>query len=329
MKILVVGGAGYIGSHMVAELLDNGHDAVILDNLSKGHRKAVLGGEFIKGSLLDQKCLDKVFSGNRIDAVMHFAADSQVGESMVKPDQYFRNNDVGGLNLLDAMNKHGVKKIIFSSTAAIFGEPDKIPIEENNTKLPTNPYGESKLIFEKILNWYDKIFGIKYAALRYFNAAGAHKSAKIGEDHKPETHLIPIVLQAALGQREQVDIFGGDYETADGTCVRDYVHIIDLAQAHLLALEKLAQGSQSTQYNLGHGQGFSVKQVLKAAEEVTGKKIKSRIAPRRAGDPAKLIASSSKIKKELGWKPRYEDIHSIIDSAWKWHKSHPNGYSKA
>lgn len=327
MKILVVGGAGYIGSHMVAELLDEGYQTVTLDNLSKGHREAVLGGEFVEGSLLDPAKLDEVFSKFKIDAVMHFAADSLVGESMVKPDKYFRNNDVGGLNLLDAMNKHGVRKFIFSSTAAIFGEPDKIPIEENNPKSPTNPYGESKLIFEKILNWYDKGFGIKYVCLRYFNAAGAHKSAKIGEAHSPETHLIPIVLQAALGQREKVDIFGNDYDTEDGTCVRDYIHITDLAQAHILALKKLEKDSVSTQYNLGHGQGLSVKQIVKISEEVTGKKIKTSIVPRRAGDPAKLIASSVKIKKELGWKPQYEDIRKIIDSAWQWHKSHPKGYS--
>ncbi|MBU0951671.1 MAG: UDP-glucose 4-epimerase GalE [Elusimicrobia bacterium] len=326
MKILVAGGAGYIGSHLVAELLDSGYKAVVLDNLSKGHREAILGGEFLEGSLLDPAKLEEIFNKYKIDVVMHFAADSLVGESMTQPDKYFRNNDVGGLNLLDAMNRHGVKKFIFSSTAAIFGEPDKSPIEENNVKLPTNPYGESKLIFEKMLRWYDRAFGIKYVCLRYFNAAGAHKSAKIGESHNPETHLIPIVLQAALGQREQIDVFGDDYKTPDGTCVRDYIHVTDLAQAHILAFKKLENDAVSTQYNLGHGQGLSVKQIIKVSEEVTGKKIKFRIVPRRAGDPATLIASSVKIKKELGWKPQYENISKIIDSAWQWHKSHPKGF---
>ncbi|OGS20703.1 MAG: UDP-glucose 4-epimerase GalE [Elusimicrobia bacterium RIFOXYA2_FULL_39_19] len=329
MKVLVAGGAGYIGSHMVAELLDSGYEVVVFDNLSKGHREAVLGGEFVEGNLLDQNKLDETFKKYKIDAVMHFAADSLVGESMTKPDKYFRNNVVGGLNLLDAMMKYEVKKFIFSSTAAIFGEPDKIPIEENNTKLPTNTYGESKLAFEKILRWYDHAFGLKYVCLRYFNAAGAHKTGKIGEDHNPESHLIPIVLQVALGKREQIDIFGDDYKTEDGTCVRDYIHITDLAQAHILGLKKISvDNAQSTQYNLGHGQGLSVKQIIKVSEEVTGKKIKVKIAPRRAGDPATLIASSVKIKKELNWKPQFEDIHKIIDSAWQWHKNHPNGYSK-
>jgi len=328
MEILVAGGAGYIGSHTVAELLEMGHKVITFDSLQKGHKEAVLGGEFIEGNLLNQEDIEKVFKKNTIDAVIHFAADSLVGESMEKPDKYFRNNDIGGMNLLSAMIKYNTKKIIFSSTAATYGEPEKVPIEENNATIPTNPYGESKLIFEKILKWHDTAYGIKYASLRYFNAAGAHKSGKIGEDHNPESHLIPIVLQSALGKRDCVSIFGDDYPTEDGTCVRDYIHVTDLAMAHILALKKLETNGESAIYNLGNGKGFSVKQIIDVARKVTGKDIKTKIVGRRAGDPAVLIASSDKIKKQLNWNPQYADIAKIIESAWVWHKNHPDGYKK-
>lgn len=328
MSILVCGGAGYIGSHMVAELLQNGEDVVILDNFEKGHRDAILGGKLYEGDLRDRDILDKIFTENKIEAVIDFAAYSLVGESVEEPLKYFQNNIGSTINLLEAMKDHNVKYIVFSSTAATYGEPENIPILEEDKTFPTNPYGESKLAVEKILKWCDRAYGIKYTVLRYFNAAGAHISGKIGEDHRPESHLIPIILQVALDQREKIMIFGDDYNTEDGTCVRDYIHVSDLASAHLLALNRLRKGGESKIYNLGNGKGFSVKEVVEVTRNVTGKEIKAEIAERRAGDPAVLIASSEKAKDELGWNPKYNSLETIIETAWNWHKNHPNGYEK-
>lgn len=328
MSILVCGGAGYIGSHMVAELLEKGEDVVIIDNFQKGHRDAILGGKVYEGDLRDKKILDKVFTENSIEAVIDFAADSLVGESVIEPLKYFNNNVGGTINLLEAMRNYNVKNIVFSSTAATYGEPDRVPIEEEDKTFPTNPYGESKLTVEKILKWCDKAYGIKYTALRYFNAAGAHVSGKIGEDHKPESHLIPIILQVALGQRDKIMIYGDDYSTEDGTCIRDYIHVTDLANAHLLAVNRLKNGGQSIICNLGNGTGFSVKQIIEVCRKVTGCNIEAEVAPRREGDPAILIASSDKAKKQLGWNPKYNSIETIIETAWNWHKNHPYGYEK-
>jgi len=328
MAILVCGGAGYIGSHMVAYLKEQGEEVVILDNLQKGHRKAteLVGGKLYVGDLRDRKILDKVFTENNIDSVIDFAADSLVGESMVDPLKYFENNVGSTIGLLNAMKDHNVKYIVFSSTAATYGEPESIPIVESDKTAPTNPYGESKLSVEKILKWCDNAYGIKYTALRYFNAAGAHISGKIGEDHNPESHLIPIILQVALGKREKIMIFGDDYNTEDGSCIRDYIHVTDLASAHLLALKRLKSGGESAIYNLGNGKGFSVKEVVEMTRKITGKEIKAEVAERRAGDPAILIASSKRAKEELGWKPQYDSLEIIIETAWNWHKNHPNGY---
>ncbi|MFX0548150.1 UDP-glucose 4-epimerase GalE [Hathewaya histolytica] len=328
MKVLVCGGAGYIGSHMVAELLENNHEVIVLDNFQKGHRDAVLGGKIYEGDIRDRKILDKVFSENNIDAVIDFAAESLVGESVVEPLKYFNNNVYGTICLLEAMRDYDVKYIIFSSTAATYGEPENIPIVENDKTFPTNPYGESKLAVEKILKWCDNAYGIKYTALRYFNAAGAHINGKIGEDHSPETHLIPIIMQAALGKREKVFIFGDDYNTKDGTCVRDYIHVTDLASAHLLALERLMRGEESDIYNLGNGKGFSVKEVIDTVKKVAGRDFKVEISERRAGDPATLIASSERAIKELGWKCKYDSLETIIETAWNWHLNHLEGYEK-
>lgn len=328
MAVLVCGGAGYIGSHMVAELLESGEEVVILDNFQKGHRDAILGGKLYEGDLRDRSVLDKIFTENKIDSVIDFAADSLVGESVVEPLKYFENNVGSTLNLLGAMRDHKVKYIVFSSTAATYGEPENTPILESDRTLPTNPYGESKLTVEKVLKWCDNAYGIKYTALRYFNAAGAHISGKIGEDHRPESHLIPLILQVALGQREKIMIFGDDYNTEDGTCIRDYIHVTDLANAHLMALDRLRKGGESRIYNLGNGKGFSVKEVIEATRKVTGKEIKAEVAPRRAGDPAILIASSEKAISELNWKPKYDSLDTIIDTAWQWHKNHANGYEK-
>lgn len=327
MSVLVTGGAGYIGSHTVLELLELSEDVVVLDNLQKGHRKAVPGGKFYKADLRDEEELGKIFKQNDIEAVIHFAAHSLVGESVSSPLKYYNNNVVSTLKLLTKMNECGVKKIVFSSTAAVYGEPENTPILETDTTLPTNPYGETKLTVEKALKWADRAYGIKYVSLRYFNAAGAHKSGSIGEDHSPESHLIPIILQAALGKREGITIFGDDYATSDGSCVRDYIHVTDLAQAHILALNKLRSGGNSGVYNLGNGRGFSVKEVVEAARQVTGVNIKADIGERRLGDPAVLIASSEKIKKELQWKPKFNDLKTIIDSAWNWHKNNPDGFA--
>ncbi|MBS4200421.1 UDP-glucose 4-epimerase GalE [Bacillus sp. FJAT-49732] len=327
MAILVCGGAGYIGSHAVAELLARGEEVVVVDNLQKGHSAALLDGAvFYDGDLRDEPFLDLVFTENNIDAVMHFAADSLVGESVQKPLQYYDNNVGGAISLVKAMNKYNVKNIVFSSTAAVYGEPEEIPIVESAITNPTNPYGETKLAIEKMLKWCEPAYGIRYVVLRYFNVAGAHTNGIIGEDHTPETHLIPIILEAALGKRDEIAIFGEDYDTPDGTCIRDYIHVMDLVNAHILAIEKLRKTGESGTYNLGNGNGFSVKEVIETARKVTGKEIPEKVAPRRAGDPAKLVASSEKAKKELGWKPQHDSLESMIESAWKWFQKNPNGY---
>ena len=321
MKILVVGGAGYIGSVCAQLLLDGGHDVAIFDNLSEGHRAAIDSrAEFVKCDLEDRQSVERLLVRRQPDAVMHFAANALVGESMENPSKYFRNNIANGVNLLDAMVAADVRKLIFSSTCAIFGPPDRVPIDETMPARPINPYGESKLAFEKILRWYHEIHGLRFVSLRYFNAAGA--SEKFGEDHRVETHLIPNVLKVALGERTHVEIFGTDYETPDGTCIRDYIHIIDLAQAHILALG----ASQSAYYNLGTGGGSSVREVIDACRKVTARKIDIVEKPRRPGDPPRLIASSEKIKRELGWQPQFQNLDAIIESAWKWHQRFPRGY---
>jgi UDP-glucose 4-epimerase len=324
MRVLVTGGAGYIGSVVSEELVNDGHEVVIYDNLSKGHRGAVVeGARFVEGDLLDADKLRKTLSDNRVEAVIHMAASSQVGESVEQPSKYYRNNVVAGLVLLDAMHDLEIRRIVFSSTAATYGEPEEQPIRETSPTNPTNPYGETKLAFEKAMHWYERAHGLHYASLRYFNAAGA--SEKFGEDHDPETHLIPIILQAAAGKRRHVEIYGDDYPTADGTCIRDYVHVIDLARAHILALGVLNE--RSAIYNLGcGGEGYSVRDVIETARRVTGREIPVRMGPRRPGDPAVLIASSDKIKSELGWQPQFQDLGLIIESAWKWMRAHPEGY---
>lgn len=326
MAILVTGGAGYIGSHCVAALIARGEEVVTVDNLQQGHPSAVLGGKLIACDIRDEAAMSRVFAENDIEAVIHFAAHSLVGVSMKEPYAYYHNNVYGTLCLLEQMNRHGVKKIVFSSTAAVYGEPDRVPILETDRTEPTNTYGETKLAMEKMMRWFDAAHGIKYVALRYFNAAGAHGSGRIGEDHRPETHLVPLILQVPLGQREFIAVFGDDYDTPDGTCIRDYLHVEDLAAAHLLALDRLRRGGESAVYNLGSGSGFSVKEMIEVARRVTGHPIPARIAPRRAGDPARLIASSDKIKRELGWQPEKDDIERIVADAWNWHKNHPNGY---
>lgn len=328
MSILICGGAGYIGSHMVAELLEKGKEIIVLDNFEKGHKSAVLGGKIYEGDLRNIDTIDKVFKENHIESVIDFAAYSLVGESVQKPLKYFENNVGGTLNLLKIMKKYGVKYIVFSSTAATYGEPKNIPIFEGDLTFPTNPYGESKLTVEKLLKWSDNAYGIKYAALRYFNAAGAHVSGLIGEDHNPETHLIPIILQVALKKRDKIFIFGDDYNTQDGTCVRDYIHVMDLANAHLLALDKIMKDGKSEIYNLGNGKGFSVKEVIEVSRRVTGGEIKAEIVSRREGDPAVLVASSKKAREELNWKPKYDSLDTIIETAWKWHRNHLYGYGQ-
>ncbi|MFO7970457.1 MAG: UDP-glucose 4-epimerase GalE [Desulfobacterales bacterium] len=319
-KILVVGGAGYIGSHMVKDLLDTGYHVVTLDDLSTGHRELVLGGEFIEGGLGDAVLLDKLFSTHKISAVMHFAAFSLVGESVEKPLKYYRNNMAATAELLDSMIRRNVKRFIFSSTAAVYGEPVDLPITESHPCNPTNPYGASKIAVERMLKDCDSAYGLKYISLRYFNAAGADKSGTIGERHRNETHLIPLVLEVAAGRRENIKIFGANYPTSDGTCIRDYIHVNDLTGAHLLALNSLLSGGDSAVYNLGNNRGYSVREVIELARKVTGKPIPAIEADKRPGDPAVLIASSDKIKKNLGWKPEYEDLETIIQTAWKWHQ---------
>lgn len=327
MAVLVCGGAGYIGSHGVAELLGKDEEVVVIDNLQTGHRPSVLeGASFYEGDLRDEAVLDNVFKKHSIESVMHFAADSLVGVSVEKPLDYYDNNVYGALCLLKKMVQYDVKHIVFSSTAATYGEPEKMPITETEVTSPTNPYGETKLAIEKMLKWSAGAYGMSYAVLRYFNVAGAHPTIDIGEDHQPETHLIPIVLQVALGQRDKIMIFGDDYNTPDGSCIRDYIHVKDLIQAHISALNYLRDGGESDIFNLGNGNGFSVKEVIDAVERVTGKDISREIAPRRAGDPAVLVASSQKAKSVLGWKPEYDNVEAIIDTAWQWHKRHPEGY---
>jgi UDP-glucose 4-epimerase len=326
MVICVTGGAGYIGSHMVKCLQENKMDVIVIDNLSKGHRSSVDHSvPFYQGDVRDRAFLESVFSQHPIQAVIHFAADSQVGESIYEPIKYYQNNVVGALTLLDVMRQFDIKTIIFSSTAATYGEPVSIPIQENDPTNPTSPYGDSKLAIEKLLKWSDGAYGIKSVVLRYFNVAGAHPSAFIGEDHQPETHLIPLVLKVALGQSPFIKIFGNDYPTQDGTCIRDYIHVMDLVQAHILALNKLLETRQSSTYNLGSSTGFSVNQVIEMARKVTGRPIPTQVETRRAGDPAVLLASSEKARRELGWKPHYDSLESIIQSAWAFHQTHPEG----
>ncbi|HIX70839.1 MAG TPA: UDP-glucose 4-epimerase GalE [Candidatus Enterococcus stercoravium] len=327
MAILVLGGAGYIGSHAVDQLINKGYDVVVVDSLFTGHRDAVhQDAKFYQGDIRDKAFLNDVFEQETIDGVMHFAAFSLVGESVEKPLEYFNNNVYGMQVLLEVMHAHDVKHIVFSSTAATYGEPEVVPIAEDMPTNPKNPYGESKLMMEKMMKWCDNAYGMKYVALRYFNVAGAKADASIGEDHDPETHLVPIILQVALGQRQALKIFGDDYYTPDGTCIRDYVQVEDLIAAHILALEYLKAGNDSNVFNLGSNNGYSVKEMLDAAREATGKEIPAEIAPRRAGDPAKLVAASEKAKTVLGWEPAYTDIKEIIRTAWNWHVSHPNGY---
>ncbi|WP_261131534.1 UDP-glucose 4-epimerase GalE [Bacillus sp. Marseille-Q3570] len=327
MAVLVCGGAGYIGSHAVAQLLDRNQEVVVIDNLQKGHKQAVLEkAAFYRGDLRDEAFLDSVFKENGIDSVIHFAADSLVGESVEDPLKYYDNNIYGTTCLLRTMGKHGVKNIVFSSTAAVYGEPEQIPIFETDATVPTNPYGETKLAIEKMLKWAERAHGIRHIVLRYFNVAGADSEGRIGEDHDPETHLIPIILQVALGKRDNILIFGDDYETEDGTCVRDYIHVTDLVEAHLIAIEKLKDGHDSSIYNLGNGKGFSVKEVIEATRNVTGHEIPAEVVARRAGDPAKLIASSEKAYRDLGWEPKYVDLEEMIGTAWRWFKENPDGY---
>ncbi|PZE20123.1 UDP-glucose 4-epimerase GalE [Paenibacillus xerothermodurans] len=326
MAILVTGGAGYIGSHTVAALLERNEEVIVVDNLQQGHREAVLGGKLYEADLRDAEQMDKVFRENEIDAVIHFAANSLVGESMQNPAKYYHNNVYGTLCLLEKMNQYGVTKIVFSSTAATYGEPEQVPIMEDDRTRPTNAYGETKLAMENMIRWFDTAYGIKYVSLRYFNAAGAHHSGRIGEDHTPETHLIPLILQVALGQRSHISLFGDDYPTPDGTCSRDYIHVTDLADAHILAVHRLRQGGDSCVCNLGNGQGFSVKEVIEIARKVTGHPIPAVVEARRAGDPAALVASSARARAELGWNPQYGSLERMIETAWAWHQAHPRGY---
>jgi UDP-glucose 4-epimerase len=321
MKIFVTGGAGYIGSICAELMLNEGHAITIFDNLSEGHRAAIdPRAQFVEGDLQDRQSIESALVQSRPDAVMHFAASALVGESMQNPSKYFRNNIAHGLNLLDAMIAAEVRQFVFSSTCAIFGPPERVPIDETMPMRPINPYGESKLAFEKVLRWYDQIYGLRFVSLRYFNAAGA--SEKFGEDHRCETHLIPNVLKVALDQKQAVDVYGTDYETPDGTCIRDYIHIVDLARAHILALG----AKKSEFYNLGTGGGSSVREVIECCRRITGRKIDTEEKPRRPGDPPRLIASSEKIKRELGWQPQFQSLDAIVASAWKWHTKFPRGY---
>ncbi|MFN2289820.1 MAG: UDP-glucose 4-epimerase GalE [Anaerolineae bacterium] len=325
MHILVTGGAGYIGSVVVEELVRRGDQVTVYDNLSQGHRAAVHPeAAFVQGDLADQDVLNSLLADQEFDAVMHFASNTLVGESMQKPFKYLGDNVTNGLNLLRAMVDHGVKRFILSSTANLFDRPARIPIDETEAIVPGSPYGESKFILERTLYWLDRVQVLRYAALRYFNAAGA--SRERGEDHDPETHLIPLILQVALGQRDHIVVFGSDYPTRDGTCVRDYIHIVDLAQAHILALDALDEGSRT--YNLGNGQGYTVREVIETAREVTGQDIPAMDGPARPGDPSTLVAGSARIRAELGWQPRYPALRDIVGSAWEWHRAHPHGYGR-
>lgn len=323
--ILVTGGAGYIGSHVVKELLRQGHKPIIFDNLQTGHRKTTKDALFIEGDLSDQKKLKETFQAYQIDTVIHFAADSLVGESAQNPLKYFNNNVKNSLNLIEIMEEFKVKKIVFSSSAAVYGEPKEIPITEEHPCAPTNPYGETKWIFEKVLQAYHNSKKLNFISLRYFNAAGADPEGGLGEDHSQETHLIPLVIRTAL-DGTSVPVYGTDYNTPDGTCIRDYIHVDDLANAHILALRKLEKEKMSGIYNLGNGNGYSVREVIETVKKVTGRKVAAVNSPRRPGDPARLVASSKKIKEELGWIPKYPDLETIVETAWEWHKNHPKGY---
>ena len=328
MAILVLGGAGYIGSHTALELVKAGNEVVIADNLVTGYRKAIPeGAKFYEGDLRDSDFLDNLFHQEKIDAVIHFAAYSLVGESVTNPLKYYDNNLYGTKVLLEAMVKNNVGKIVFSSTAATYGEPENIPILETDRTCPTNPYGETKLAMEKMFKWTAEAHGLRYVSLRYFNACGADESGEIGEAHTPESHLIPLILQVPNGKRETISIYGTDYDTPDGTCIRDYIHVTDLAQAHILAVQYLNNGGESDIFNLGNGVGYSVREVIETARKVTGHPIPATETSRRAGDPARLVASSEKAKKILGWKPVHDSLEEIIASAWNWHKNHPNGYN--
>ena len=325
MNILVTGGAGYIGSIVTEELIKQGEGVVVFDNLYYGHRAAVYPeAAFVEGDLADRAAVKSLFDTHDIEAVMHFASHTLVGESMEQPFKYLGDNVTNGLNLLQEAVAHDVRRFILSSSASLFADPERVPIDEEECVIPANPYGESKNILERLLHWLDHIYGFHYAALRYFNAAGASPSGERGEDHDPETHLIPLTLQVPLGQRERVTIFGDDYPTRDGTCVRDYIHVVDLAQAHILALRALDEGSRT--YNLGNGEGFTVKEVIETCREVTGHPIPAEVGPRRPGDAAELVASSEKIRRELGWEPQYPDLRTIVEHAWEWHRTHPHGY---
>ncbi|MFD1317087.1 UDP-glucose 4-epimerase GalE [Loigolactobacillus zhaoyuanensis] len=329
MTVLVLGGAGYIGSHTVDRLVEKGFDVAVVDNLVTGHKAAINSkARFYYGDVRDTSFLEQVFTTEKIDSVVHFAAFSVVPESMRVPLKYFDNNTAGMINLLEVMERHNVKQIVFSSTAATYGEPKQIPIKETDPQVPTNPYGESKLAMEKIMHWADLASGIKFVALRYFNVAGAKADGSIGEDHHPETHLVPIILQVAAGERAELKIFGADYPTKDGTNVRDYVHVVDLADAHILALAYLAKGNDSDAFNLGSATGFSNQEILEAARKVTGQPIPATMAPRRPGDPATLIAASDKARQTLGWQPQYDNIEDIIRTAWNWKQGHPQGYGE-
>jgi UDP-glucose 4-epimerase len=323
-RVLVTGGAGYIGSVVTAQLLEKGYEVVVFDDLSHGHHAAVAkDARFVQGDIADREAIDRVLREYRCDAIMHFAAFIEAGESMKVPERFFRNNSVNTLTLLEAALKHGISRFVFSSTAALYGTPERTPIEESDPLHPTNAYGESKLLVERMLAWMHSIHGLKYACLRYFNAAGAWR--QYGEDHQPESHLIPLILQVAIGKRKDIAIYGTDYATPDGTCVRDYVHVGDLASAHLLVLEALRQKDRLI-YNLGSGKGFSVREVIEAVRRVTGKPISVIESPRRPGDPAVLVASSEKIRKELNWKPEHAELESIVRTAWEWRNAHPQGY---
>lgn len=327
MKTLVTGGAGYIGSHTVRLLLERGHDVCVYDNLSTGHRAAVPEETLLAGDLDEVHRLDHILMEQRIEAVVHFAASTYVGESMTEPGLYYRNNLVNTLNLMECLRRQGVGRFVFSSTAATFGTPQRVPITEDEPQRPINPYGQTKLAVERALADYARAYGWGYAALRYFNAAGASPSGDIGEDHDPETHLIPLVIRTAMGRQPHIEIFGTDYATPDGTCIRDYIHVDDLASAHILALEKLEPG-KGLCYNLGISRGYSVREVVKTVEAVTGKPVAIKEGPRRPGDPASLVASSERIQRELGWQPKYTDLASIVETAWKWHRAHPKGYAR-
>lgn len=329
MRLLVLGGAGYIGSHTAVELLDRGHEVVIADNLITGYKQAVpKEAVFYQGDIRDYNFLNNLFKTEKIDAVIHFAAFSLVGESVTNPLKYYENNLYGTKVLLQAMIDNDVDKIVFSSTAATYGEPENIPILESDRTCPTNPYGETKLAMEKMMKWSANAYQLRYVSLRYFNACGAHKSGKLGEAHNPESHLIPLVLQVPNGKRESVSIYGTDYDTPDGTCIRDYIHVTDLAEAHILAVEYLLKGGESNVFNLGNGVGYSVREVIETARKVTGHPIPAVEIPRRAGDPARLVASGEKAKTVLGWEPKITSLEDIIRSAWVWHSTHPNGYNE-